>query len=129
MLEKLGLRSIGSPSTFALAEDQPLVQERLKDLEHALGYWSEWLGPSGADVRIHARYELGLGSTAAGVLAAATELQSDLIVMRTHARRGISRALTGSVADEVVRTSTLPVLLYSTRTIEALAGTAPSRTM
>ena len=34
----------------------------------------------------------------------------DLIVMTTHGRRGIKRALLGSVSDEVVRESKLPVL-------------------
>jgi nucleotide-binding universal stress UspA family protein len=128
-LEKLGLRRIGSTSAYALDERQPLVRERLQELEHALDYWSDWLGRSDADVRIHVRYGQGLGSTAASVLAAANELQSDLIVMRTHARRGLSRALTGSVADEVGRTSPLPVLLYTSETIEALVGSAPSTTV
>lgn len=41
---------------------------------------------------------------------AAKELGSDLIVMGTHGRRGISRALIGSVAEKVVRTASCPVL-------------------
>ena len=40
----------------------------------------------------------------------AKELGIDLIVMGTHGRRGISRALLGSVAETVVRTSPVPVL-------------------
>ncbi|MFN0069884.1 MAG: universal stress protein [Chloroflexota bacterium] len=120
-LEKMGVTSVGN-SIYALDARQTLVQDRLQELEHALGYWSDWLHDSAAEVRVHARYELGQGSTAASILKAASELESDMIVMRTHARRGIARALTGSVADEVVRTSSLPVLLYTTRMIEALAS-------
>ena len=44
------------------------------------------------------------------ILQTAEELQVDLIVMGTHGRRGISRALLGSVTEMIVRTSPVPVL-------------------
>lgn len=44
------------------------------------------------------------------ILQMADELKTDLIVMGTHGRRGISRALLGSVTETVVRTSPVPVL-------------------
>jgi len=44
------------------------------------------------------------------VLAAATQVKADLIVMGTHGRRGLERALVGSVAERVVRMSPIPVL-------------------
>jgi len=44
------------------------------------------------------------------ILAAAQELDVDLIVMGTHGRRGLPRALLGSVAEKVVRISPIPVL-------------------
>ena len=40
----------------------------------------------------------------------AKELGADLIVMGTHGRRGVSRALLGSVAETVVRSAPCPVL-------------------
>lgn len=40
----------------------------------------------------------------------AEELGADLITMGTHGRRGLSRALIGSVVEKVVRTSKVPVL-------------------
>ena len=40
----------------------------------------------------------------------AKELGADLIVMSTHGRRGLSRALLGSVTETVVRTAPCPVL-------------------
>lgn len=45
-----------------------------------------------------------------GILETAADVQADLIVLGTHGRRGIARALIGSVAESVVRTSTVPVL-------------------
>ncbi len=44
------------------------------------------------------------------VLNAAKELNADLIVMGTHGRRGLERALLGSVAEKVVRMARIPVL-------------------
>jgi nucleotide-binding universal stress UspA family protein len=40
----------------------------------------------------------------------AEQLDCDLIVIGTHGRRGLARALLGSVAEKVIRTSTRPVL-------------------
>ena len=44
------------------------------------------------------------------ITSAASETKADLIVMGTHGRRGIARALLGSVAEKVVRTAPCPVL-------------------
>lgn len=44
------------------------------------------------------------------ILQAVETLGADLIVMATHGRRGLRRALLGSVAELVVRTATCPVL-------------------
>ena len=41
----------------------------------------------------------------------ATEAGAQVLVLGTHGRRGVPRALLGSVAESVVRTSSLPVLL------------------
>jgi len=40
----------------------------------------------------------------------AKETHADLIVIGTHGRRGLARALLGSVAESVIRTSDVPVL-------------------
>jgi len=44
------------------------------------------------------------------VIAAAKEGKADLVVIGTHGRKGLSRALLGSVAEKVVRTAPCPVL-------------------
>lgn len=45
-----------------------------------------------------------------GILTATKKLGADLIVMGTHGRRGLARALIGSVTEAVVRTAPVPVL-------------------
>ncbi len=45
------------------------------------------------------------------ILEYAQEIRADIIVMSTHGRSGLARWFIGSVADKVVRASTLPVLL------------------
>ena len=42
---------------------------------------------------------------------ASVDIGADLIVMGTHGRRGIARLLLGSVAQSVVQTSAVPVLM------------------
>jgi nucleotide-binding universal stress UspA family protein len=51
------------------------------------------------------------------ILAQAKELDADLVCIGTHGRRGIARALIGSVAEGVVRSSPIPVV-----TVHAPAG-------
>ncbi len=51
----------------------------------------------------------------------AEDNEIDLITMGTHGRRGIKRRLIGSVSENVVRTSTVPVLTVR------LDGAAPQR--
>lgn len=50
------------------------------------------------------------GPTWQTINEAAVELGAGMIVMGTHGRHGISRALLGSVAEKIVRTATCPVL-------------------
>jgi nucleotide-binding universal stress UspA family protein len=44
------------------------------------------------------------------ILAGIQERKPDLVVMGTHARRGVEHLLLGSVAEKIVRTSPVPVL-------------------
>lgn len=51
------------------------------------------------------------GAPAAAILDHAERTGADLIVMGTHGRSGLGRFLLGSVADQVVRAASVPVLL------------------
>jgi nucleotide-binding universal stress UspA family protein len=50
------------------------------------------------------------------ILLAIEETAADLVVMGTHGRQGLSRALIGSIAEKVVRLSPVPVLTVRERT-------------
>lgn len=54
------------------------------------------------------------GSPAEEIVATAKESGADLVVIGTHGRKGLAHALLGSVAERVVRTSTVPVLTIRT---------------
>jgi nucleotide-binding universal stress UspA family protein len=54
---------------------------------------------------------LRVGAVAETILQTAEEMQVDVIAMSTHGRTGPARWLLGSVADRVVRSSKVPVLL------------------
>ena len=57
------------------------------------------------------------------IIDTAKEIGAGMIVMGTHGRTGLGRALLGSVAEKVVRTSTVPVLtIHPHDTVETAAA-------
>jgi nucleotide-binding universal stress UspA family protein len=62
---------------------------------------------------------LEVGDARLVIEQAATKLGADLIVMGTHGRQGLRRALLGSVAESLVRTAPCPVLLVRTNNAPA----------
>lgn len=60
---------------------------------------------------VHARQCIVEKAAALAILETADQEHADLIVIGTHARKGIQRAFLGSVAEEVVRKSRRPVLV------------------
>ncbi|HBY99045.1 MAG TPA: hypothetical protein DEP84_34700 [Chloroflexi bacterium] len=55
------------------------------------------------------------GEPAQTIIEAADRFEADVIVMATHGRGGVARWVMGSVADEVLRGATVPVLLARAR--------------
>ncbi len=66
-------------------------------------------------------FHLRSGTAHAEIRRFAREQRTDLIVMGTHGRTGVSRAVMGSVAEIVVRTAPCPVLTVRKRPREYLA--------
>jgi nucleotide-binding universal stress UspA family protein len=72
------------------------------------------------------------GNAAAGIAEEARRGDVDLVAMATHGRGGLRRLILGSVAESVVRSSPVPVLLYRPVGVDAgwrpEAGTAEATT-
>jgi nucleotide-binding universal stress UspA family protein len=62
---------------------------------------------------------------AEAILAAVRETGADLVVMATHGRTGLERAVLGSVADAVVAAAPVPVLLVHPQQPHAPAADGP----
>ncbi len=73
------------------------------------------------------------GPVAAAIIEAADVERADVIAMATHGRSGLQRAVYGSVAEQVLRGSSKPVLLVRVpgATVEepTAAGPVRSRTL
>lgn len=78
-----------------------------------------------ADTGIRPVTRLLDGPIAATLDAFARENEMDLIVMSTHGRSGIERAWLGSVADRLVRTLTIPLLLIRPERTLAIGEATP----
>jgi nucleotide-binding universal stress UspA family protein len=65
---------------------------------------------TGDDVDVESEVRSGV-DVAPHILWAASEFQAHLIVMATHGRSGVQRAVMGSVAESIVAESPIPVLL------------------
>ncbi len=69
-----------------------------------------WLTRHGSEAW-RADVRLATEGVAPAILAAAAADQADLIVLGAHAKKGIARALLGSVAHDVLRNTNLDVLV------------------
>lgn len=99
-------------SAYALISDSPVVANRLFDSVQTetrkyLAQQKAVLERDGYGVHL----EISRGDTAAAIIQVADDLNADLVAMTTHGRTGIGRMTLGSVADRVVRSAHLPILL------------------
>ncbi len=58
------------------------------------------------------------GDTGDGILEAAKALKADIIVLGTHSRHGLNKILLGSVAEKVLRHSTIPLFIIPVKNFE-----------
>lgn len=65
--------------------------------------------------RIAAEFLIWTGDPGASIVEAAGAEAADLIVVGSHGRRGLGRALLGSVSDHVVRNAPCPVMVVRAR--------------
>jgi nucleotide-binding universal stress UspA family protein len=63
-------------------------------------------------------WEVRDGATSAAILEAALEFDADLIAMASHGRTGFRRFLLGSIAEQVLHNSPVPVMLVGPHDVE-----------
>lgn len=97
-----------------LYSEGPFAGPRLRDVyKSARGWVDEKLGEWAAAARaegLNVRVEVRTGVPYQEIVAAAAAPGADLVVIGTHGRGGVERALLGSVADRVIRLAPCPVL-------------------
>tara|TARA_R110002096_G_scaffold147946_5_gene308351 strand:- start:1050 stop:1970 length:921 start_codon:yes stop_codon:yes gene_type:complete len=81
-------------------------------VEIATRLLTETASTLGADRPVHVEVDEATDAREA-ILAAAERLKADMIVLPTHGRSGVSRAVLGSTAEQVLRDAKLPVLLLT----------------
>lgn len=81
---------------------EPLLEEAESKLAQRVQSIGQEIPEVGGKIRHGIPYEQ--------ILVAARDYGADLIVMGTHGRKGLARTLLGSVAEKVVRYSSVPVL-------------------
>lgn len=60
-------------------------------------------------------FEIAGGGAAETIVAQARKWRADIIVLGTHGRRGVSRLVMGSDAEQVARSAPVPVLLVRSK--------------
>ena len=97
-----------------LYDEGPFTMERTKRVYEAARKWAEetiehWAGTArGKGLKV--RTVLRTGVPYREIVDLAANERADLVLIGTHGRGGLDRALLGSVADRVVRLSPCPVL-------------------
>jgi nucleotide-binding universal stress UspA family protein len=84
--------------------------ELVPDWERTVNYRLGRLAQKSFGNRVRWDTTVARGDPAAAIFRVANDLDADLIVMATHGHTGINRLLLGSVAEQVVRKSAIPVL-------------------
>jgi nucleotide-binding universal stress UspA family protein len=75
-------------------------------------------------VGIKANWKLLTGKAADKLIAHLNKSNFDLVIMATHGRSGISRWIWGSVAEKILHSSSVPILLV--RSLERVPGSKTS---
>jgi nucleotide-binding universal stress UspA family protein len=58
------------------------------------------------------------GDFAASIVETAMEINADIIVMGSHGRRGFNKIIMGSVAEQVLHKSTIPLFIIPVKNVE-----------
>ncbi len=103
------IRLYGSEMETTLSADelQKLENASVSDAETYLAKVGQQLKRNGIDVRTEVRF----GNVVEHLVDFADKNGVDLIVIATHGRSGVSRWVWGSVAERILRSARVPVLM------------------
>lgn len=90
-----------------IAAPAPYDPQLAKNLLARLTAYVNELGSSGVETTVRVR----LGSPSEEILSEAQEWGAEFLVVGTHGRTGLARAVLGSEAESIVRRSKLPVVV------------------
>jgi nucleotide-binding universal stress UspA family protein len=96
--------------TYGFPEGPAMTVEMIGQIERASGTALEGIAQRARRPGVEVTTALRHGTAWSEINALAKEMSADLVAMGTHGRRGVARALLGSVAEKVVRTAPCPVL-------------------
>jgi nucleotide-binding universal stress UspA family protein len=85
------------------------VESQIEEAENHLRPVAERFEDHGLKPEMEVRF----GDPSGEILKAAAEYGTDIIAIATRSRRGVARLMFGSVADQVLRESHVPVLLIT----------------
>jgi nucleotide-binding universal stress UspA family protein len=112
LLHVIGIPTLGVPE-LGMALPSTVIDSLIRDDQRAL----DELVARKKDCGTFGQVLLRTGDARDLINQTAQEIGADLIVMGTHGRRGVSRALLGSIAESVVRTAPCPVLTVRPHTV------------
>lgn len=99
-------------AAVALASGEVGGADTLLHQQLAAKRYLEGLADRLAAKGLRVRTVAALGTPATELIALAGAEKADLIAMTTHGRSGVRRLLFGSVAEQVLRGASVPVLLF-----------------
>jgi nucleotide-binding universal stress UspA family protein len=102
------------PSALQVALTEDILENLVKEHHEAL----EKLARARKGVASFGKATVEVGDPRDTIVEAAKAVRADLIVMGTHGRRGLSRVMMGSVAEDVIRHAPCPVLTVRARPAE-----------
>jgi len=110
-------------TTVAIGELSPVESLATTEIAAKAALWEDkrhatrvkkYLSKKVKEIRSHGikgSFEIGVGNPPQSIMELARKERIDLIVMATHGKSGLKRAIIGSVADAVIRKSGKPVLV------------------
>ena len=128
LLQVISLSSavMAADSGIGAGANAELVSELLKSETQVAESYLSALASEWRTRGLSVKWEVIRGEPASGIVDFAQSHDIDLIAMSTHGRSGLSRLISGSVAEQVIREAGRPVLVI--RPVEKAAKPSESGT-